>query len=75
MTAKDKKIIEDSERDGIPIFVLTAKDSEAPVTLLQYWDNCSYAGCKPEHLLGIKERRLEFEAWQRKYRDRVKLPD
>lgn len=26
MTEKDKKIIEDSEREGIPIFVLTAKD-------------------------------------------------
>jgi len=71
MTTKDKKIIEDSEAKGIPIFVLTAKDSLALDAILAYHKLCKDAGCSKEHTDGVMRRASEFED----YEGNKKLPD
>jgi hypothetical protein len=73
MTPKDKKIIEDAERDGIPIFVFTAKDQLAPSILKYYMHECENAGCNDAHIVGVIERIYEFEKWRQN--NKVKLPD
>lgn len=75
MTTKDKKIIEDSEREGIPIFVLTAKDECCIESINRYLSICTILGCDEEHLDGIYARIEEFEEWQNKNQNKVKLPD
>lgn len=72
---KDKKIIEDAKRDGIPIFVLTAKDQLSTDAILDYEVKCIIAKCSPEHIDAIHKRVYEFEAWQRENPEKVKLPD
>jgi hypothetical protein len=73
MTKKDKKIIEDSEARGIPIFVLTAKDKLSLDGILAYQALCKEAGCSKEHVDGVIRRANEFEDWQGE--NRTKLPD
>ncbi len=73
MTEKDKKIIEDAERDGIPIFVLTAKDVASVSTLLSYKDICKWAHCRNSHICAVGDRIAEFIDWQRDNSDKVKL--
>lgn len=75
MTTKDRKIIEDSEANGIPIFVLTAKDLLSWKAINLYRTQCAHNLCKPEHLKGITNRLVEFKAWQKANPDKVKLPD
>lgn len=75
MTKKDQKIITDARREGIPIFVFTAKDSLAMEALHSYKAECDYQECNPEHIIGIQERIDEFEAWRRENSEKVKLPD
>jgi hypothetical protein len=75
MTAKDKKIIADSEATGTPIFVLTAKDLLSWKAINLYRTQCVHNLCKPEHLEGITKRLVEFKAWQKANPDKVKLPD
>lgn len=73
MTPKDKKNIEDAEREGIPIFVFTAKDQLAFSVLNYYMHKCKNAGCNDTHIIGVIERMYEFEGW--KLNNKVKLPD
>jgi hypothetical protein len=75
MTPKDKKIIEDSERDGIPIFVLTAKDKASLNTITFYENECRKLKCEGKHINGIILRENEFEDWQSEHPFQVKLPD
>jgi hypothetical protein len=75
MTEKDKKIIEDAEREDIPIFVLTAKDKLSINALSGYEGACKGYNCDPNHILGIGSRKMQFEHWQIKNPDKVKLPD
>jgi len=75
MVPKDKKIIEEAERDGIPIFVLIAKDKVSLDTILYYEDKCRDAGCNAKHINDIVFRAYEFEDWQEENKDKVKLPD
>jgi len=75
MTKKDKRIIENAEAKGIPIFVLVAKDRVSRQTLADYAANCRIAGCKEEHLSEIRERITEFSEWQRNNPNELKLPD
>ena len=75
MNKKDQKIIADAEREGIPIFVLTAKDKLSAEALQQYWSACDLESCNPGHIIGVQQRINEFEAWQRANMDKVKLPD
>lgn len=74
MTDKDKKIIEDSERDGIPIFVLTAKDRLALDTIIAYREMCAKA-CTPEHFQGVEKRIDDFYKWRIKNEGKMKMPD
>lgn len=73
MTEKDKKIIEDAERENIPIFVFTAKDVLSFNMLVIYRDACE--ACSKEHCQQIEERIDEFYLWQKNNPDKVKLPD
>lgn len=74
MTEKDKKIIEDAEKNGTPIFVLTAKDKNSTATIYDYHDNC-ITHCDEKHLTGIAKRIIDFEEWQEANPDKVKFPD
>ena len=75
MTDKDKKIIEDAEREGIPIFVLTAKDMCTVQTLRKYKEICATAGCDKTHVNGIQERIVELDIWGCENPEKMKLPD
>jgi hypothetical protein len=75
MTKKDKKIIEDSEARGIPIFVMTAKDFISVSTIQHYRTLCKAEECGIDHLKEISERIDEFRAWQVAHPGQVKLPD
>jgi len=75
MKDKDKKIIEDSERVGIPIFVLTAKDNCSVVALVEYFKQVTLEGCSQEHKLGVMKRIDDFREWQINNLERVKMPD
>ena len=75
MNAKTKKIIEDAERDGIPIFVLTAKDVLSTNTIKDYGVACISTGCSQEHYVDVGRRLVEFKQWQEANASKVKLPD
>lgn len=76
MTPRDKKIIEDSERDGIPVFVFIAKDKLAMLALADYYhSSCLTAKCNPEFMADLNERISEFRTWQKANPGRVKVPD
>lgn len=75
MIPKDKKIIEDAERIGIPIFVLTAKDLLTVDTLDYYLLHCEAAKCNPKHIQGVKDRIKEFESFQNKSSHLTHFPD
>lgn len=75
MNKKDQKTINDSEREGIPIFVLTAKDKLSLKAIKEYFTVCSEESCASEHLIGINDRIEEFKWWQENNPDKVKLPD
>jgi hypothetical protein len=75
MTLKDKKIIEDGETKGIPIFVLTAKDQISLSILDYYRALCRSEECPQTHISEIGERIDEFKKWQKNNPDKVKLPD
>jgi hypothetical protein len=75
MTEKDRKIIEDSEAAGIPIFVFTAKDLLSAHALHMYFHDCQYKLCPKEFLQGIETRWHEFEKWQFENPAKTKLPD
>lgn len=75
MTQKDKKIIEDSEAQGIPIFVLTAKDLISVSAIIAYRDFCKAEECPQSHISEIGTRIDEFRNWQIANSGKVKLPD
>ena len=75
MTPKDKKIIEDSEAKGIPIFVFTAKDLLSLDLITFYQQMCMKARCPDNHVAGVEDRIQEFREWRAANLDQVKLPD
>lgn len=74
MTDKDKKIIEAAEREGIPIFVLIAKDKIALKALIEYRDSCGVT-CSDEHYQAIEKRIDEFTKWESNNQSKMKIPD
>jgi hypothetical protein len=74
MTEKDKKIIEDAEREGTPIFVFTAKDSKALEQIVRYRDDCAN-DCSNEYFQGIEKRIDAIYQWQCKHPEKIKIPD
>lgn len=75
MTEKDRKIIEDSEKAGIPIFVITAKDICSVPSLREYQMFCRMCGCDKKHIEGVELRIREFKTWQAANPAQVKMPD
>lgn len=75
MSKKDKKIIENSERESFPIFVLSAKDVCSLDAMRSYYNSCIEQRCSVDHLNAIVERIAEFEAYQEQNCDNVKIPD
>ena len=75
MTPKDKKIIEDGEARGIPIFVFTAKDIISISALTHYRDICRAEECPQSHITEIGVRINEFKEWQKSNPDEIKFPD
>jgi len=74
MTQEDKKIIEDGEARGIPIFVLTAKDKKSVKAIKAYGLAC-FPECSIRHILTVFRKDWEFREWQKANPDKVKLPD
>lgn len=75
MTQKDKRIIENGEANGIPIFVLTAKDAISLSTLARYRDLCKANECPISHISEVELRINDFKEWQKKNPDKIKMPD
>ncbi len=75
MLKKDKKIIEDCQRDDIPMFVISGKDICAIPALVEYLTQCAMDGCCDEHREAVKTRIDEFRDWQMNHPNRVHLPD
>lgn len=75
MTKKDKKIVEESEREGFPIFVISAKDACSLQAIGMYQSLCHSRECGIEHIKGVQERLDEFRKWQSLNPDKVKIPD
>lgn len=75
MTERNKKIIEDAEKLGIPIFVLTAKDRCSTEAIRAYKAICSGEGCPTSFLVEIQERIYDFDDYQSNPSNLVKLPD
>lgn len=74
MSKKDKKLIEDSEKNGTPIFVFSAKDKFAIRILKWYLFEC-FDDCSEEHIKGIEERIIEFREWQHENKSKIHIPD
>lgn len=74
MNQKDRKIIDDAERDGIPIFVLTAKDKCTGPTLQKYFEEVMMESYSESFHVAVIDRIEEFEAWQAANPDKVKIP-
>jgi hypothetical protein len=75
MTLKDKKIIYDSERRRIPIFVITAKDKVSVEAIKAYKVLCDTFGCDRDFTDSVENKISDFEDWQKCHPDQVKLPD
>lgn len=75
MTNKDKKIIEDAERYGIPIFVLKGTDLCSLKALISYREECEAEGCSAAHVIGTEARIREFSDFQKNHKRECKLPD
>ncbi len=75
MTRKDKKVIDDSEDRGIPIFVITAKDKVSVEAIRSYQKLCENSGCHKVFTESITDKIRDFEDWQRIHPGEVKLPD
>lgn len=75
MTPKDKKIIEQCEKTGEPIFVFRAKDRFAPKVLQFYMAMALDEGCSMDFAESMSERIVDFEVWQDDNEDKVKIPD
>ena len=50
MKNKTEKILRDAEEQGIPIFVITAKDKASIETLENYYNTCLELDCDINHL-------------------------
>ena len=74
MTEKDKKIIEECEKTGEPIFVLRAKDKYALETLIEYRELCAHK-CSTDHFQAIEKRIDEFGDWGIDNESKMKIPD
>ena len=75
MKPKNKKIIEDSERENIPIFILTAKDINSTFAIEQYLKECENSGCELSFLNDINKIGVEFQQWQCENSKKTKIPD
>lgn len=75
MVKKDKQLIEDAEKNGTPVFVLSAKDDVSYFALEAYYNHCVAAKCTKVHCDAVMERIKEFTEWQTSNPDKVKLPD
>jgi hypothetical protein len=75
MTKKDKKVIDDSESRGIPIFVITAKDKTSIEAIKAYQGLCEDFGCDRDFFDSVKNKISDFMDWQEANLDQVKLPD
>jgi hypothetical protein len=67
---------EDQERsdDPMPVFVIKAKDKLAVQTILCYLDYCDDEDLD-DQAREVRKAIAEFEAWQRRHPDAMKLPD
>lgn len=67
------------EVDGIPadepIFILRAQDKAALSTLFHYWSKCHDLGSPDGHLDSCQNAIGDFERWQRRHRQRIKVAD
>jgi len=75
MTEKGKKIIEDAEKNGAPIFIFTAKDRISTLALMSYKIFCQKQHCDKSYIDSIQKIIDEFDTWQEDNTSLVKKPD
>lgn len=61
--------------EGMPIFVLVAKDKVATGIIDEYGLDCENRGCDKDHVENVAKAVESFREWQEANPDLVKLPD
>jgi hypothetical protein len=72
---RQKKILEDSDRDSIPIFMFTAKDKCSMSGLNIYEVTCKEQGCTQEYLDKLEIDLDDYGDWVDSHPEKIKLPD
>ena len=75
MGNKLDKILRETAESGEPIFVLRAKDACALNAIGSYIVDCTEKGCNSDFIDDIICFSNEFEDWQNKNLDKVRIPD
>jgi len=68
-------ILSEALLSGEPTFLIRAKDSLSIPTLVAYSNTALYSNCTDEFLDEIETIKENFEDWQMKNLDLVKIPD
>lgn len=69
--SKSGKVIPEFE----PLFTFRAQDVLALPRLIEYLKDCKEHNCNPEHIALIESDIAEFEKFQSRHPDRMKIPD
>jgi hypothetical protein len=72
---RQNKILEDSQRDSIPVFILTAKDVLSLPVLRDYLEICKKFRCSEEFVDQLTKVLEDYMGWREDYPSQVKLPD
>jgi hypothetical protein len=72
---RHKKILEDSDRDSIPVFMFTAKDKCSMSALNIYEGVCKEQGCSEEFLWELECVLEDYGDWVDEHPEKIKLPD
>lgn len=75
MHSKTKKILVDSEKKGIPVFVLTAKDKLSHQIINEYLNLAVKENCNVDFINGVEEVVNDFADWKQENNHLIKLPD
>jgi len=72
-TERNRRIFQEANANGEPVFVIRAKDRHAPAAILAYGVIASDSG--DEFCDALDDLVLEVERWQAAHPDLVKTPD
>lgn len=70
-----ESVLKKAREQGVPVFVLVAKDKCTLRAIFSYCAECFKEGCPEHFIFEIDEIYKEFKNWQQSNVDKVKLPD